>query len=210
MSISNKFKIWQFEKSRLETFSDGVFAIIITLLVLEIKIPHLETATDSIALWNAIKHIFPVLFSWIVSVLIVGTLWLQHHNLLHMAKKSDYGMVWINTILLLFAALIPFPAHLMGAYPHIPLAVASLGIVLFFVSLATIWLYYYIVKNYLKEEYDPKTTMRNVRWSLLLAPLFYILAVGVAWIHTYITFIIYALVPVLFLLPLDKPVKKTS
>jgi uncharacterized membrane protein len=205
VSLINKFKLWQFDKTRLETFSDGVFAIIITLLVLELKMPHDESIDNSAKLFDEIKHIFPVLFSWIVSVLIVGTLWLQHHNLLHMAKKSDYGMVWINTIVLMFSALIPFPAHLMGTYPHIPLAVASLGIVLIFVSLSTIWLYYYITKNYLKEEYNRVVVMKNVRLSVILAPLFYILAAAVAWIHPYITFAIYAIVPLLFLLPLDKP-----
>lgn len=210
MPISKKFKIWQFDKARLETFSDGVFAIIITLLVLELKMPHVETVNSSAELFEEIKHIFPVLVSWVISVLIVGTLWLQHHNLLNMAKKADYGMVWINTLLLLFAALIPFPAHLMGAYPHIPLAVASLGIALFFVSLCTVWLYYYITKNYLKENYDFRTTMRNVRWSLVLAPLFYFLAVAVSWIHTYITFAIYAIIPLLYILPLDKPVDRTK
>jgi uncharacterized membrane protein len=204
----NRFKLWQFDKTRLETFSDGVFAIIITLLVLELKMPHDESIDNSSKLFEEIKHIFPVLFSWIVSVLIVGTLWLQHHNLLHMAKKCDYGMVWINTILLMFAALIPFPAHLMGTYPTIPLAVASLGIVLFFVSLSTIWLYYYISKNYLSDDYNKNTVFKNVRLSMILAPLFYILAASVAWIHPYITFGIYALIPVLFLLPLDRPISK--
>ena len=199
------FKLWQFDKARLETFSDGVFAIVITLLVLELKMPHDETIDSSGKLFEEIKHIFPVLFIWIVSVLITGKLWLQHHNLLHMAKKSDYGMVWINTIVLMFSALIPFPAHLMGTYPNIPLAVASLGIVLFFVSLSTIWLYFYISKNYLKDEYDRLSVMKNVRLSMILAPLFYILAAGVAWIHTYLSFAIYMLVPLLFMLPLDKP-----
>jgi uncharacterized membrane protein len=98
----------------------------------------------------------------------------------------------------------------MGAYPHIPLAVASLGIVLFFVSVATVWLYYYIVKNYLKDEYDFSVTLRNVRLSILLAPLFYLLAALIAWVHTYITFIIYALIPVIFMLPLDKPKKNSG
>jgi uncharacterized membrane protein len=207
MGFANKFKIWQFDKYRLETFSDGVFAIIITLLVLELKVPHLEVDNSS-KMFLELKKLFPVFCSWVISVLIVGTLWLNHHNVLHMAKKSDYGVVWINTIFLLFAALIPFPAHLMGMYPHIPLAVASLGFVLFFASASFIWLYYYITKNYLREEYDYRTTMRNVKWSFILAPAFYFLAASIAWINTYITFVIYACIPFLFMLPLDKPREK--
>jgi uncharacterized membrane protein len=86
MGFANKFKIWQFDKYRLETFSDGVFAIIITLLVLELKVPHLEVDNSS-KMFLELKKLFPVFCSWVISVLIVGTLWLNHHNVLHMAKK---------------------------------------------------------------------------------------------------------------------------
>ena len=208
MTPGQKFKIWIFEKNRLESFSDGVFAIIITLLVLEIKIPYMITMVSSTELVVALKKILPVLFSWVVSFLIIGTFWLNHHNILGMAKKADYAMVWMNTIMLLFASLIPFPTHLMGAYPRIPLAVASLGIVMFFASGALIWLYYYVVKNYLRDDYDYKTSIVNVKRSFIAAPILYVVAILLAWVHTYITFAIYALIPLLFILPLDKPRRK--
>jgi uncharacterized membrane protein len=207
MSVADRFKIWKFEKNRLEAFSDGVFAIIITLLVLEIKIPQLGEHADSAGLWQALKDIFPVLFSWVISFMIVGTLWLQHHNILSMARKADYAMVWLNTLFLLFTSLIPFPLHLMGEYPTVPLAVASLGIVLLFVSVFLIAIYYYSVKNYLSESYDKAEVMKNVRKSVIAGPLFYLIAIGSAWVSTAITFSIYGIVPVLFILPLDKPKK---
>ena len=208
MALADKFKIWKFEKNRLEAFSDGVFAIIITLLVLEIKIPQLGEHATSAGLWQALKDIFPVLFSWVISFLIVGTLWLQHHNVLSMARKADYAMVWLNTVFLLFTSLIPFPLHLMGEYPQVPLAVASLGIVLLCVSLLIVALYHYVVMNYLSEAYHQAEVMKNVRLAYFVGPLFYLIAIGLAWVNTAITFAIYAAVPLLFILPLDKPDKK--
>src|SRR3954463_11107119 len=90
MSLVDRFKIWKFEKNRLEAFSDGVFAIIITILVLDIKVPHLDVHADPAELLQELFKIVPVLVSWVVSFLIIGTLWLQHHNILHMAFKADY------------------------------------------------------------------------------------------------------------------------
>ena len=208
MSLFGKFKIWKFEKNRLEAFSDGVFAFIITILVLEIKVPHLDVHADSSELWNKLKEIFPVLFSWVVSFLIIGMLWLQHHNILQMAKKADYAIVWLNTLMLLFTALIPFPSELMGLYPNNSLAVASLGIVMLLSGTMIIVLYYYIADNYLTDKYDKKTVMKNVRKSLIAGPLLYGVAIASAWVNTYITFAIYGIVPILFLLPLDKPKDK--
>lgn len=205
MKLLNRFKIWKFEKNRLEAFSDGVFAIIITLLVLEIKIPEIPKNADSTEFWNALKEIFPVIFSWVVSFLIVGTFWLQHHNILRMATKADYAIAWMNTVFLLFATLIPFPAEMMGRYPHIPLAVASLGIVMLLSTAVAITMFYYIAQNYLTHEYTKKDVMKNVRRAYLLGPLLYIIAIASAWLDTRITFAIYAIVPVLFILPMDKP-----
>jgi len=208
MSISDKFKIWKFDKMRLEAFSDGVFAIIITILVLDVKVPHIDHSTESSEiLWDELRqsHIFPVLLSWVISFLIIGTYWLNHHNILRMATKSDYGMVWINTLMLLFTALIPFPAEMMGLYPHNSLAVGSLGIVLLLSGTMLITLYYYVANNYLSEQYDKATVKKNVRKSLIIGPAFYGIAIASAWVNTYITFVIYAIVPLLFIVPLDKP-----
>jgi len=207
MSLSPKFSSWKFEKTRLEAFSDGVFAIIITLLVLELKIPPLPPMADSAGLWDALKEIMPVLLSWVVSFLIVGTFWLNHHNIFMMARKADYAVVWMNTLFLLFATLIPFPTRLMGDNPHIPLAVASLGIVMFFSTLVAISMYRYIALHLLREEYDRKTVLKNVRRAYLIGPLFYLMAIGSAWISTTLTFVFYAVIPLLFMLPLDKPTK---
>jgi uncharacterized membrane protein len=206
----DKFKIWKFNKDRLEAFSDGVFAIVITLLVLELKVPHLKDVSDAHELKEKLMELFPVFLSWVISFLVVGALWLQHHNILRMAKKADYGLVWNNHLFLLFTTLIPFPTALMGEYPGIPLAVASFGIVMFFATGMLGLIYYYVVKNYLREEYHKPVVMKNVRFALIAGPVFYIVAIASAWFSSYITFAIYCIIPLLFLTPLDKPHKETE
>lgn len=204
----NRFKLWQFDKTRLETYSDAVFAIIITILVLELKIPHTEGhLLSEHELYEKIYHLLPIILSWVISFLVVSSFWLHHHNLLRMATKADYAMVWINNLFLLFMCLVPFPAALMGSYPHLPFATASFGIVMFLSSLMLNWLYHYIAHNYLSNNYQKTTVQKNVRRSFWAGPLLFGVAIATAWLHTTLSMLIYALVPILFILPLDKPIE---
>jgi uncharacterized membrane protein len=208
MRIFQRFKIWQFEKTRLEGLSDGVFSIIMTLLILEIKIPHDfdNRITNSQALWDELKHLASPLVSWLISFVILGLFWRNHHCIFKMAKRSDYALVWMNIFFLLFLSFVPFPAHLMGTYPRIPLAVASLGIVMFPATALMAAMYYYIAKNYLVEDYDKATVLKNVRLAFWTAPVIYAVAILLAWINPLFTFICYTIIPFLFILPLDKPI----
>ncbi|MCW3122082.1 MAG: Transrane protein [Flavipsychrobacter sp.] len=204
MSFSDKFKQWQFSKSRLEAFSDAVFAIVITLLVLEIKVPEIEHPENTEEVLRALKGVSHVFFSWVVSFFFVALMWLHHHQIMHMATKSDYGVVWINTILLFFVTLIPFPTHLMGSYPSQPIMVALWGCTVGLTSLVLTWFYYYNTHNYLSHSFDKESVRKNVRMSILAGPLLYLLAAGLSFIDVNIAYAIYALVPVLYILPLDK------
>src|SRR5687767_9997019 len=93
-----RFKLWKFSKQRTEAFSDAVFAIIVTLLVLEIKVPHLHDHQSSDELLHALRNMAPKIISWLASFFFVVVMWVQHHNVLRMADKIDYGLVWINNI----------------------------------------------------------------------------------------------------------------
>lgn len=123
MNISNLFKQWQFDKTRLETFSDAVFAIVMTLLVLELQPPHILHPENPHEVWAALVEVKSTIFSWAVSFFFVALIWLHHHQILHMSTKSDYGVIWINTFLLFFICILPFPTALMGEYPKSPLIV---------------------------------------------------------------------------------------
>jgi len=203
MGLFNKFKEWQFSKGRLEAFSDAVFAIVITLLVLELKVPEIEKADDMKEVWHAVVKVLPAFYSWIVSFFFVAIMWLHHHQIMHMATQSDYGVMWINNMLLFFICMLPFPTSLMGHY-HLPVFIALWGITVSLTSTMLVWLYYYNTKNYLKRSYDKKRVMKNVRLSLFAAPVMYLAGGLLAWVSIYISFVIYGLIPLLYLLPLDK------
>ena len=94
-------------KTRLEAFSDGVLAIIITIMVLELKVPHS-------AEWKDLVELYPVFFSYIISFIYVGIYWGNHHHLLHTIKHVSSGIIWANLNLLFWLSLIPFATSWMG------------------------------------------------------------------------------------------------
>jgi uncharacterized membrane protein len=112
-------------KSRIEAFSDGVFAIVITLLVLEIKVPSLGEPASDAALLQALLAELPVIGSCAVSFLIIAIFWVSHHQFWHSLRQADWALLWLNNLLLLFVVFIPIPTWMIGAYPtlHTPAVV---------------------------------------------------------------------------------------
>ena len=204
MSYFKKFKLWKFSKNRTEAFSDGVFAIVITLLILEVKVPHLEDHSSSAELIHALGMIAPKIISWVVSFFVGAVMWLHHHNVLRMADKIDYAVVWINNIFLMLVCFFPFPTALMGEYPHNRFAVLLFGVAATLASLMQNVFYGYIARNCLQSHYDKKSVLKNVRLSFILAPLLLIIAVPLSFVNLWFPYIVYAIVPFFFLLPMDK------
>ena len=101
------------EKSRLEAFSDGVFAIVITLLILDIRFPEVEYSQFAATLISLV----PRILAYVMSFIIIGLYWVVHHNSMHAMKKIDRGFLWLNILLLLCVSFIPFPTSLLGRYP---------------------------------------------------------------------------------------------
>jgi uncharacterized membrane protein len=114
MRILHRFRQGELPLTRLEAFSDGVFAIIVTLLVLELKIPHLEEPRSVSELGHELLGLLPKFLSWLISFVIVCKFWLNHHHILILDRHADYGLVWLNAIFLMFQSFIPFPSALMG------------------------------------------------------------------------------------------------
>ena len=114
------------EKSRLEAFSDGVFAIVITLLILDIrfpKVPYSQFATSLVS-------VLPRILAYVMSFIIIGLYWVVHHNSMHAMKKTDRGFLWLNILLLLCVSFIPFPTSLLGRYPYQAWPIIIYGITL--------------------------------------------------------------------------------
>lgn len=204
MKYFEKFRWWKFSKERTGAFSDGVFAIIITLLILEIKVPHLEDKTSSEALLIQLGALAPKIISWAVSFFLIAVMWVQHHNVLRMAEKIDYGVVWINNLYLLFLCFLPFPTALMGEYPHNRMAVLLFGLNATLATILQNFLYLRIAKNYLLNSYNQESVLKNVKRSFILAPFLLLIATALSFISLWLPYLVYAIVPFFFLLPLDK------
>jgi uncharacterized membrane protein len=195
---------WRFPKHRLEAFSDGVFAIVITLLVLELKVPHIPHSENTEEVIHALWEILPKLFSWFVSFFFIAFVWLHHHQIMNMSTVINYKVVWINIILLFFLSLLPFPTALMGEYPKQPLIVMIWGFTLAVVTFWLACLYAYCTHHFLRPTYHAESVRRNVRLSFITGPLLYVLAGLLAWWSIKLTYILYMLVPILYVMPLDK------
>lgn len=101
------------KKSRLEAFSDGVFAIVVTLLILDIRFPEVDYSQFAATLTS----VLPRILAYVMSFIIIGLYWVIHHNSMHVMKKTDRGFLWLNILFLLCVSFIPFPTSLVGRYP---------------------------------------------------------------------------------------------
>lgn len=192
-----------FSRGRVETFSDGVFAIIVTLLVLELKVPHLGEAVTDARLGDALIALLPKFTSWIISFGTVCVIWVNHHRLFSMYRSITHGLFWWNAFLLLWVSFIPFPTALMGDYHGSALAVSFYGLVMALMALSFSLMRIYVLRNpsVLEERVDVAEFRKGTVLSLLFGPVLYLVGAGCAWAHAYAAFVIYLFIPVYFIFP---------
>ena len=123
-------------KSRIEAFSDGVFAIVITLLVLEIKVPSLADPPSDRALATALIGELPVILSCAGSFVIIAIFWVSHHQFWHSLRQADWPLLWLNNLLLLFVVFIPIPTWMIGTYPTLRTPAVTFGAIMACAGLA--------------------------------------------------------------------------
>ena len=186
-------------KGRLEAFSDGVFAIIITIMVLEIKPPH---GTDLAAL----RSVAPVFFSYVLSFVYVAIYWNNHHHLLHAAQHVAGGILWANLHLLFWLSLTPFATAWMGENQFAPWPVALYGLVFLFAGIA-----YFLLTKALIAHHGPDSLLatsigndRKGRASVVI----YMVAVPLSFLQSWVAFACYIVVAILWFLP-DPRIEKT-
>ncbi len=197
-------------KTRLEAFSDGVFAIIITLLVLEIKVPHIESHHSVEELHNALIALLPKFFSWIISFLIIAVIWVNHHRVLELVERVNPKFFWLNANLLLWASFIPFPTALLGDYSDNRLATVFFGVVLALSALAFVLIRWYLKSNpsILKSGISNHELSRALVKSVLFGPMLYLIGAWLSWINPFYGRFVYAVIPLLFIFPVIKPSTK--
>ena len=179
-------------KNRLEAFSDGVIAIIITIMVLELKVPH----GDDLA---ALSHLLPVFLSYILSFIYVGIYWNNHHHLLHTVTRVNGSIMWANLHLLFWQSLVPFVTGWMGENHFAALPTAMYGVVLLASAIAYVILQSTIIRQQGRDSLLAQAVGRD--WKGKLSMLLYCAAIGLAFVHEWIADVIYATVALIWLVP---------
>jgi uncharacterized membrane protein len=194
------FRIGESETNRVEAFSDGVLAIVITLLVLEIKVPHLAHHDDG-AQWAALAELVPKIAAWVISFVFVLVFWVAHHYLFNSLQKVDRGLLWLNGLFLLFMSFVPFPTALAGEYPVStpPLVLLSgtmLGAATSFSAIRV-----YVLRGHGLIASDGKPAARIALRRSLLAPTLYAIGFIAAFLIPWLSIAVQVLVPIIFFLP---------
>lgn len=179
-------------KGRLEAFSDGVLAIIITIMVLEMKVPH---GTDI----GALRPLLPVFLSYVLSFVYLGIYWNNHHHMLHAAHQVSGPMLWANLHLLFWLSLIPFVTGWMGENHFAPVPTALYGVVLLLAAIAYTILQQAITASHGRDSLLAYAVGRDIKGKLSL--LLYAIAVPAAFFQAWIAGALYALVAFIWLIP---------
>ncbi len=181
------------DPSRVVAFSDGVFAIIITILVLEIGVP---SNLSEQSLRQALDEVGPTLVAWVISFLLVGMYWMWHRDVFDLVRVVNRDIVWLNLVFLLPVSLVPFAASVLGEYHDEAIALLLYGVVLVVVSLTRIMLYAYLSRRpELLWEPVPARTRRLALLLSLFTIVSYVLAMALAGIAPNASFVIYFAVP---------------
>ncbi len=185
-------------KTRLEAVSDGVIAIIITIMVLELKVPE---GAD----WNALKSESHMLLNYAISFALIGIYWNNHHHLLHTVKHVSSGIMWANLNLLFWLSLIPFDTAWMGENHKQPLPVAFYALLLAVCGLSYTVLQKIIAACH-KDQPELKEVMRRQKQKGILSVAFYIAAIPLAYLNTSISILLFVAVAVTWFIP-DKKIE---
>jgi uncharacterized membrane protein len=180
------------KKARLEAFSDGVIAIIITIMVLELKIPH---GAD----WEALRPLVPAFLTYVLSFAYLGIYWNNHHHMLYVTDQINGKILWANMHLLFWLSLIPFTTGWMGENHFAPLPTAVYGIVLLAAAIA-----YYILQQLIIAQQGADSKLKAAVGKDIkgkLSPLIYVVAILMSFINQWISDGLYVLVALMWLIP---------
>jgi uncharacterized membrane protein len=179
-------------KTRLEAFSDGVIAILITIMVLELRVPHGDTLGALVPLW-------PIFLSYVLSFIYLGIYWNNHHHMLHTCTHVSGGVLWANLHLLFWLSLIPFATGFMGENHFASLPAALYGAVLFMAAIAYFVLQQAIIR--VQGRDSPLRAAIGGDWKGKLSPVVYLVAIGVSFVLPALSLGLYALVALIWLIP---------
>jgi uncharacterized membrane protein len=170
------------ELDRIVFFSDAVFAIAITLLVLDIKVPEIPNNLVAEELPGQLLALWPKYFGYVLSFVVIITFWSIHHSIFSVIRGYDRGLIWLNSIFLMFVAFVPFPTSLLSEYGDHQLPVAIYAATLAIGRLLLTVIYWYATSGH--RLVDPELTPQTVRFFLLRGltiPVIFLLTIGISF-----------------------------
>ena len=179
-------------KGRLEAFSDAVIAIVLTIMVLEMKVPHG-------AEWGALRPLMPVLTSYALSYAMLGIYWNNHHHLLHATRRISGGVLWANLHLLFWLSLVPFVTGWMGESHFAPVPVAAYGIVMLLAGVS-----YFILTRALLACHEKDSTLATALgrdFKGWISVILYVVSIPIAFVSAWTAFAVYVAVAIIWLIP---------
>lgn len=187
--------------NRIEAFSDGVIAIIITIMVFDLKVPEVAGGIHSANVWSVLLSVLPKFISYLISFIILAIIWINHHQMFQQIKRSNVTLLWLNNLLLFCMSLIPFSTNFIGANPFLPEADFFYGII-FFMNASSFWLLRnYAVKAKLVRDNVSERTKQRIRIKNMLSISLYLFAAFSGYISSYISFLLFIIVPILYFIP---------
>ena len=206
---SNTFFI---STTRLENFSDGVFAIVLTLLAFQFKVPNFSNDVDLMQNFYELVRIAPYLLGFIFSFFFIAVFWVNHHHLYHVIKETNGTLLWYNIYFLFWITMLPFAIAMVGDHPLVPLAAVSLGFVLFMASVAAYLLFRYsYVKSKLVDETLSNDSIKSGLSKNMLAIVITLIGILIAFKWVYVSYCVYFGVLIIYVNPLkmEKRIRPT-
>jgi uncharacterized membrane protein len=195
MSVSNQKGVDAFlAVHRLAALTDGVFAIVMTLLVLEISIPEIAQSSLQAELPRRLLELGPKLYSYVLSFLVLGILWTLHYRSFHSIRRSNNALVWLNIFFLMFVALIPFSTSLLGNYgtEQLSIVIYASNVLLALIMRLIIWIYATGKYRLVDSDINPRWVKRDKLISIGIL-LIFMLVIGVSFINVTAAFYILVL-----------------
>lgn len=183
-------------KNRIEAFSDGVIAIIITVMVFDLKLPEMAAGFTDQEVWKAFLVLLPKLGAYIMSFVVLAIMWLNHHAMYDLIEHSTSKLVWYNHHLLFWMSLIPLPTAFLAAHPLLPQACMFYGIVLGGNALAFTFLRHYAAVTAKLMPYHPRYHRSNLAGTTL-----YYSSAALAFVSVWLSYLIFVAIPVWYFLP---------
>lgn len=194
--------------TRLETFSDCVIGVVITIMVLALKLPAFNGDSTTAETIKYLRHLFPYFVTYAFSFMMIGIFWTNHHHMFHLLEKTDEHLVWQNFLFLFLLSLIPFATAVVGANPFIAISPALYGFVMLLTTSSFV-----IMRNYslhhklVHTDTDRALTHKILKVSIrartkaIIGTVIYLVSIPLAYVNVYFAYACFIIPPIIFFIP---------